>query len=105
VRKLLALALTVVTLRTAPVAVADSATHLPKSPRAVIVNDSCAPRGVLRGGVAPVAGPSDRVSSSRHGVTAVKLDALPPAALANVMSPPAPMLTATAAPIADQRAR
>jgi hypothetical protein len=36
---------------------------------------------------------------------AVKLDAGPLDALAKVINPPAPMLTATAAPNADHRAR
>jgi hypothetical protein len=105
VKKLPAVALTVVTLSTAPVAVGDRPTQFPKLPRAVIVSDSPCPRGVLRAGVAPVGGPAGLVSRSRQGVIAVNVDEVPPAALAHVISPPAPMLTATAAPMADQRAR
>jgi hypothetical protein len=45
------------------------------------------------------------VSNNRHGVIGVKVEAVPPAAFAKVMMPPAPTLTAIAAPIAAQRAR
>ena len=93
-----------VTFNTAPVAVGDSAVQFPKFPRAVTVRVWPWPSGVLIGGLVPVAGPSARVSSKRQGVIAENVELPPPAALANVISPPAPMLTATAAPMADQRA-
>jgi hypothetical protein len=105
VRKLLAVAFTIVTFKTAPVAVGESASQFPKFPRAFTVIASPLPSGVVRGGVSPVAGPEARVSSNRHGVIGTKLEAAPPDALTKVITPPAPMLTATAAPKAAHRAR
>jgi hypothetical protein len=93
---------TAVTFITTPVASAGTL-QLPLAPMTVIVWVSWAPRGAAR---EPTVSGAGRVSITRQGVIGTNTARSPELIVAEAIpKPPAPNETATAAPIAAQRAR